>query len=250
MDALLAHRTAIVTGAGSERGLGRAIAELFAEEGARVAVVDLDGDAAGAVAEQIPGAVGYRCDVTDRGSVERTVSSVTGDLGPPTVLVPNAGVTQPKGVAAVSDADYDRVMDVSMRGTYLCSQAVVDGMRAAGGGSIVCMSSVSAKQGGGVFGGPHYCAAKAAVLGWTRALARELAPEGIRVNAVAPGAADTDIRADFTDPDRERALAQGIPMGRIADPREVAMVCLFLASAMSSYVTGEIVDVNGGSHID
>lgn len=250
MDALLTDTTAIITGAGSERGLGRAIATLYAEEGARVAVVDVDGGAADAVAQQIDGAVGYRCDVTHRTSVERMVAAVAGDLGTPTVLVPNAGITQPKGVADISDTDYERVMDVSMRGTYLTSQAVLNGMRSAGGGSIVCMSSVSAKQGGGVFGGPHYCAAKAAIIGWTRALARELAPQGIRVNAVAPGAADTDIRADFTDPERERALAQGIPMGRIADPREIASVCLFLASAMSSYVTGEIIDVNGGSHID
>lgn len=250
MDKLLDGTTAVVTGAASPRGLGQAIAALFAEEGARVALLDRDEAGAEARAADIDGAVGYGCDVTDRASVESAMEAVVADLGVPGVLVTNAGVTQPKGVADLTDADYDFVMDVSMRGTYLCSQAVVEGMRQLGGGAIVCMSSVSAKRGGGVFGGPHYCAAKAGVLGWTRALARELAPDGIRVNAVAPGAADTDIRAEITTPEREAAIARDVPLGRIATSREVAMVCLFLASQMSSYVTGEVVDVNGGSHID
>jgi NAD(P)-dependent dehydrogenase (short-subunit alcohol dehydrogenase family) len=166
------------------------------------------------------------------------------------ILVNNAGITQPKRIDEISEDDYDAVLDVNLRGTFLCSKAVIPHMRKAGKGSIVSMSSVSAKRGGGVFGGSHYSAAKAGIIGLTRAMARELAPEGIRVNAVAPGLIDTDITKGKLSPELKAQIIDTIPMKRMGLPIDVARACLFFASELSSYVTGEIMDVNGGMYID
>jgi NAD(P)-dependent dehydrogenase (short-subunit alcohol dehydrogenase family) len=117
-------------------------------------------------------------------------------------------------------------------------------------GSIICISSVSAERGGGVFGGPHYSAAKAGILGLAKAIAREVAPEGIRVNAIAPGFIDTDITHGKMTEEQRAVLVQSIPMGRIGQPIDVARACLFLASPLSEYITGEVLDVNGGMHMD
>jgi NAD(P)-dependent dehydrogenase (short-subunit alcohol dehydrogenase family) len=165
-------------------------------------------------------------------------------------LVNNAGVTQPKRIDQITISDYDIVMDVSLRGAFLCSQAVLPFMRQCGRGSIICISSVSAKRGGGIFGGPHYSAAKAGMLGLARALARDLAPENIRVNAIAPGLVDTDITGGQISAERMAAIIKDIPLGRIAQPLDIARACLFFASSLAGYVTGEVMDVNGGSHID
>jgi len=248
---LLDGAVAIVTGAGSERGIGRAVARLFAEHGATVAVLDIDGAAAERVAGELGASHrGYRCDVTARAEVEATFARVAADLGLPHILVNNAGISQPKKIDQISDADYDAVMDVSLRGTFLCSQAVLPYLRQRGGGSIINMSSVSAKRGGGIFGGPHYSAAKGGILGLTRALARDLAPERIRVNALAPSLIDTDITAGQLSDAQRAAIIAAVPLGRLGTPLDVARACLFFASELSDYITGEVMDVNGGMHID
>ena len=249
---LLDGKVAVVTGGASERGIGRAIATLFAEHGARVAIVDLDGDGAErAAGEMGEDHRGYGCDVTKLSQVEEVFSKVARDLGGPGVLVNNAGITQPKRIDEISESDYEAVLDVNLRGTLLCSKAALPYMREGGEGSIVCMSSVSAKRGGGVFGGPHYSAAKAGILGLARALARDLAPEGIRVNAVAPGFIDTDITKGQLTEEQRTSIAASIPLGRAGNTLDVAWACLFLASSICSpYITGEVMDVNGGSHID
>ncbi len=136
-----------------------------------------------------------------------------------------------------------------MRGTLYMTQAVVPTMRAQREGSIVNMSSVSAQRGGGVFGGSHYSAAKAAILGYTKAAARELGPDNIRVNAICPSFIDTDITAGMMTPDRLAQIVASVPMGRPGHAEEVAGCILFLACALSSYVTGSEIDINGGSHI-
>jgi NAD(P)-dependent dehydrogenase (short-subunit alcohol dehydrogenase family) len=248
---LLDGEIAIVTGAASSRGLGRAIARLFAEHGAKVAVLDIDAEGARKVATELgPGHRGYRCDVTTSHEVDSVIAQVAQELGAPSILVNNAGITQPKRIAEITEEDYDAVLDVSLKGTFLCSKAVIPHMQRLGKGSIVCMSSVSAKRGGGIFGGPHYCAAKAGILGLTRTLARDLAPDGIRVNALAPGLIDTDItQGKLTDELKAQIIAT-IPLGRLGRPLDVARACLFFASDLSGYVTGEIMDVNGGMHID
>lgn len=248
---LLDGAVTVVTGGASQKGIGRAIAQVFSDHGAKVAILDLDGESAEQAAKSIGGAhSGYACNVTKAQEVEETLNRVSEDLGPPTILVNNAGITQPKNLEEITDEDYEAVLDVNLRGTLLCSKAMVPYMRMAGKGNIICMSSVSAKRGGGVFGGPHYSAAKAGILGLMRAMARDLAPESIRVNAVAPGFINTDITQGRLSTERLIQMEQDIPMGRAGEAREVANACLFLASELSSYVTGEVLDVNGGSHID
>jgi NAD(P)-dependent dehydrogenase (short-subunit alcohol dehydrogenase family) len=248
---LLADSTAVVTGAASPRGIGYAVARIFAEHGARVALLDIDGAAARAAAETFgPQHRGYTCDVTSQESIAATFAQIEADLGPARVLVNNAGVSSPKKLEETTQADYDRIMDVNLRGGFLCSQAVVPQMRRLGGGSIICMSSVSAKRGGGLFGASVYSAAKAGLLGLTRALARELAPARIRVNALAPGLIDTDIFGGQLTPERRAAIIADVPLGRVGTPLDVARACLFFASELSDFVTGEVMDVNGGLHID
>lgn len=247
---LLEGKIAVITGGASRRGLGRATAQLFAEHGARVAVLDADGAGAVAAAAELgPDHLGLTCDVTGRDSCEAAVARVGETLGAPDILVNIAGITQPLRTMEIEPAQYDAVLDVNLRGTLYMSQAVIPAMRARKSGAIVNMSSVSAQRGGGIFGGPHYSAAKAGILGLTKAVARELAGDGIRVNAICPGFIDTDITAGkLTDEMRAQILA-GIPMGRVGEASDVAGCCLFLASDLSAYCTGTEVDVNGGSLI-
>ncbi|MEM2927092.1 MAG: 3-oxoacyl-ACP reductase FabG [Candidatus Bathyarchaeia archaeon] len=248
---LLQDEIAVITGGASKRGIGRSTAKLFAEHGAQVVILDIDGEGAEETARSLgPEHRGYRCDVTKRKEVEEVFARIVKELKTPTVLVNNAGITQPKRVADISDADYEAVLDVNLRGTFLCTQAVLPYMRRQKKGSIICISSVSAERGGGIFGGPHYSAAKAGILGFAKAVAREVAPEGIRVNAIAPGLIDTDITQGKLTEQLKGVILQTIPMGRIGQPLDVARACLFLASYLSEYITGEVLDVNGGMHID
>jgi NAD(P)-dependent dehydrogenase (short-subunit alcohol dehydrogenase family) len=247
---LLKERTAVVTGAASRRGLGRATARLFAEHGARVAILDLDGAAAETAAAELgAGHLGLACDVTDRAAVEAAMRAALDALGAVDALVNNAGITQPLKIMEIGPAEYDAVLDVNLRGTLHCSQALIPHMRARRRGAIVNMSSVSAQRGGGVFGGPHYAAAKAGILGLTKAMARELAPDGIRVNALCPGFIDTDITAGKLTPQQLDAIVAATPLGRAGRAEDVAGCALFLASDLAAYVTGAELDVNGGSLI-
>ncbi len=247
MRGLLDGRCAIVTGAASPRGIGRATARLFAEHGARVALLDLEAEAVRAAASGIEGDhVGLVCDVRDPGACRRAVEELFARWGAIDVLVNNAGITQPLKLLDIRPEDYEAVLDVNLRGTLNMSQAVVPAMRRGRRGAIVNISSVSAQRGGGVFGGPHYAAAKAGILGLTKAMARELAADGIRVNAVCPGFVDTDITAGRLDEEQRRRILDGIPLGRAGEAREIAGCCLFLASDLAGYVTGAELDANGG----
>ncbi|HEX7075496.1 MAG TPA: SDR family oxidoreductase [Hyphomicrobiaceae bacterium] len=247
---LLKDKIAVITGASRERGIGKATAKLFAEHGARVAILDLDeGDAAKAAAEIGPEHIGLRCDVASLDDCKAVAKRVVNWAGRIDILVNNAGLTQRRKVMEVSPADYDLVTDVVLRGTLYMSQAVIPQMRSQKDGSIICISSLSALQGGGVFGGTHYCAAKAGVLGLMRSMAKELAPEGIRVNGVAPGLILTDFSRGENPDANKHEMAKSFPMGRVGMPREVGGVCVFLASELSSYVTGATIDVNGGLFI-
>ncbi|WP_411756015.1 SDR family NAD(P)-dependent oxidoreductase [Sinorhizobium meliloti] len=165
------------------------------------------------------------------------------------ILVNNAGITQPLKIMEIAPENYDAVLDVNLRGTLYCSQAVIPHMRSRKQGKIVNLSSVSAQRGGGIFGGPHYSAAKAGVLGLTKAMARELAPDNVRVNAICPGFIATDITGGLLTPEKLEEIKAGIPMGRPGTADDVAGCALFLASDLSAYVTGSEVDVNGGSLI-
>ena len=251
MTQLLANKTAIITGAASPRGLGKATATLFAEHGAQVVILDLDASQAQAAAADLPGTghIGRACDVTDRTACLSVIKELIGTVGQIDVLVNNAGITQPLKLMEIAPENYDAVLDVNLRGTLYMSQALIPHMREHARGSIVNMSSVSAQRGGGIFGGPHYSAAKAGILGLTKAMARELAPAGIRANAICPGFIDTDITAGKLTPEMRQSVLDGIPMGRAGTAVDVAGCALFLASDLSAYVTGSEVDVNGGSLI-
>ena len=247
---LLEGKFAVITGAASPRGLGKATARLFAEHGATVAILDLDGAQAEAAAADLgPDHVGLACNVTDRSACEAAVGELIRRWGRVDVLVNNAGITQPLKVMDIQPANYDAVLDVNLRGTLYMSQAVIPAMRGQKAGSIVNLSSVSAQRGGGIFGGPHYSAAKAGVLGLTKATARELAPDNVRVNAICPGFIVTDITAGKLTPEMNKTILEGIPMGRAGNAVDVAGCALFLASELSAYCTGTEVDVNGGSLI-
>lgn len=247
---LLIGKVAIVTGAASERGIGYATARRFAQEGARVALIDLDNDLAITAASQL-GAEhrGYACDVRDPARCEAVVKQIIDDFGQVDILVNNAGVSQSKRLMDSTQDDYDIVMDVSLRGAYNMSRAVVPHFRARQSGNIVCMGSIAAQRGGGVLGGPHYAAAKGGVHSLAKAMARELAPDGIRVNAVAPGLVDTELLVGKIDDIGKELVAKNTPMGRLAYPLDIANPILFLVSDLSSYVTGVVLDVNGGHHI-
>ncbi len=248
--ALLEGKFAVITGAASKRGLGKATARLFAEHGATVAILDLDEAAAQEAAADLgPQHVGMACNVTDLEGTQKVFDTLIAKWGHIDILVNNAGITQPLKIMDIGPKNYDAVLDVNLRGTLYCSQAVIPHMRARQQGKIVNMSSVSAQRGGGIFGGPHYSAAKAGVLGLTKAMARELAPANVRVNAICPGFIATDITAGLLTPEKLEEIKAGIPMGRPGTADDVAGCALFLASDLSAYVTGSEVDVNGGSLI-
>jgi NAD(P)-dependent dehydrogenase (short-subunit alcohol dehydrogenase family) len=244
---LLKDKVAIITGGASPRGIGKATARLFAEHGAKVAILDLDAAAAAAAAEDLgAGHIGLACNVTLKTDCERAASEVVRRFGRIDILVNNAGITQPVRLMDIQPENYDAVTDVSLRGTLYMSQAVVPVMRERKRGSIVCLSSVSAQRGGGIFGGPHYSAAKAGVLGLGKAMARELGPDNIRVNSVTPGLIETDITGGKLTPEMRADILRGIPLNRLGAAVDVANCCLFLASDMAAYLTGVTLDVNGG----
>ena len=250
----LNDKTALVTGAGSKRGIGRATAHTLAAAGWNIAILDLDEasakDAAHAIEEQHGvRAVGIGCDTTDENSVENALAVVDGALPPVGALVNNAGITSPVPFLQVTGQEWDRIFAVNVRGAFNVTRRVAPGMAERGFGRVVFLSSVSAERGGGVFGGVAYSAAKAAELGFTRALARELGPEGVTVNAVAPGLIDTDITGGALEGERRTQLVAGIPVGRTGSVADVADLITYLCREESGYITGATYDVNGGAHI-
>ena len=244
---LLSGKTAIISGAASPRGIGLATARLFAEQGARVAILDVDSGAIEAALNILGQShIGLVCDVTDRAACERAANQTIERLGKIDILVNNAGISQPLKVMDIDKANWNRVLDVNLGGVLYLSQAVIPHMRSRKSGSIACMSSVSAQRGGGIFGGPHYSAAKAGVLGLAKAMARELGPDNIRVNCVTPGLIQTDITGGKLTDTMKKDIIEGIPLGRLGTVEDVARIYLFLASELSSYTTGAVIDVNGG----
>lgn len=247
-------RTAVVTGAGSRRGIGRATALALAAAGYHIAVLDLDKEAAEDTAREVAArhgvqALGLAADVTDADAVDAAIRAVEAALPPVGALVNNAGVTSPTRFLDVTPLEWDRIFEVNVRGSFVVTHRVAAGMAERGFGRIVFLSSVSAERGGGVFGGVAYSAAKAALLGFARALARELGPSGVTVNSVAPGLIDTDITQGKLDEQRKAAMIADVPVRRIGGVEDVADVIAFLARPESGYLTGVTYDVNGGSHI-
>ncbi len=234
---------AVVTGGAS--GIGQAIATLFAAKGARVAILDLDGDGARQKAAQLgDSGIGLQCDVSDPSSVTAAVADVVQVLGPIDVLVNNAGVVALGPAEDLPITAWDSTMAVNLRGMFVMSQAVGRHMLAAGRGKIINLASQAASV--ALRGHAAYCASKAGVLGLTRVLAYEWAPRGVTVNAISPTVVMTDLGRRAWEGEKGEAMKALIPMGRFAEPEEVASVALFLASGMSDMINGADVVIDGG----
>jgi 3-oxoacyl-[acyl-carrier protein] reductase len=235
-------KVAMVTG--STRGIGRAIAEALAQAGATVAVIGRDEARAAQAASEIGhGARGFACDVASEEAVNAAVAAIEKDLGPIDILVNNAGVTKDNVFLRLQDADWDLVLEANLKGAFRTIRAASRGMMKKRWGRIINISSVVGLIGNK--GQANYAASKAGLLGLTKSIARELASRGVTVNAVAPGYIETDMTAALTAEQRE-ALAKAIPLERLGRPEDIAQAVLFLASDGASYITGQVLVVDGG----
>jgi len=243
----MADQVAVVTGGGS--GIGRATCLELARRGASIAVADLALERARSVAAEVAalGVASFaaQVDVASSASVSQCVAAVLDRFGRIDLLVNSAGIYQTGAIGEISEADWDRVLAVNLKGAFLMCKAVVPIMQKQHAGAIINVSSISGRT-KSLLAGVNYTASKAGLIGLTMCLANQLASDGIRVNAVAPGTIDTPINANLTPAELE-ALAQRCPLGRIGRPEEVAAAIAFLASPEASYITGETVNVNGGA---
>jgi NAD(P)-dependent dehydrogenase (short-subunit alcohol dehydrogenase family) len=245
---LIVGKVAVISGAANPRGIGFATARLFAAQGAKVAILDLDETASQNAASGLAGSEhrGFACNVVEPAACKEAAQRVLETFGQVDILINNAGITQPVKTMDITPEDLHRIVAVNLDGVLYLSQAFIPHMRERQQGSIACMSSVSAQRGGGIFGGPHYSAAKAGVLGLAKAMARELGPDGIRVNCVTPGLIQTDITGGKLTDEMRQEILKGIPLARLGTADDIAGIYLFLASDLSAYVTGAVIDVNGG----
>lgn len=243
---LLTGKTAIVTG--GSRGIGRAVSLLLAREGANVAIVYAGNTAAAEETKQQAEALGaaaavFQCDVADEQAVTDMVKAVKTQFGSVDILVNNAGITRDGLLMRMKEVDWQAVLDTNLTGVYHCTKAVSKLMMKQRHGAVINLSSVVGETGNA--GQANYAAAKAGIIGFTKAVAKELASRNIRVNAVAPGYVETDMTAGLPDSAKEDML-RSIPLGRPATADDVAQAVLFLASDQACYITGQVLNVDGG----
>ncbi len=251
---LMKEKVCVVTGAASPQGIGRATARMLTAHGAHVVVIDVSenvNDAAREIAAEHPNSsiLGVRCNIVSRAACLEAAAEVSRAFNRVDALIHCAAIIRSGKYDEISEKDFEDVIAVNLSGAFNITRALTPPMVAQGAGSIVYVASVAAQRGGGLVGGAHYAASKGGVLSLTKSLARELAPAGVRVNAVCPSLIQTDFVTSSVSEDRLRDLTAGIPLGRPGRPEEVAASCMFLASDLSSYITGATLDVNGGSHI-
>jgi len=243
-------RVAIVTGAA--RGIGKAVALGFFREGAKVALVDVEGERLKALQEEIRRtggkAIAVPCDVSKASEVKQMVERTQKTFSRIDILINNAGIIRRGTIETITEEDWDRVIEVNLKGTFNCCKAVAGIMKHQGYGKIVNVSSIAGKM-GDITSAPGYGPSKAGMDALTKTLARQLAQYGINVNSVAPHAIETEMSADWS-PEKRKAIIDAIPLKRLGKPEDVAEAVLFLASDVAAFITGEILDVNGGALMD
>ena len=249
-----AERTVVLTGAASPRGIGRATADRMAREGWAVAILDIDGAEARTAADEIAAVrgvptVGVGADVSDRAAVDAAITEVEASLPPIVGLANLAGISSPTPFMEETVEGWDRVFAVNVRGTFVVTQRVLGGMIERRLGRIVSISSVSAQRGGGTYSKVAYSASKAGIIGFTRALAREMGQHGITVNAVSPGPIDTDIMGGTLTEERKAAMSADTLMGRVGTRDEVAALIAYLLGEEAGWITAATYDINGGLQI-
>ncbi len=248
MDWSLEGQIALVTGA--SRGIGAAIADRLAGLGALVVGTATSDEGAAAISERLKQlddqCRGVRLNVNEPGAAELLVQEISGSLGAPVILVNNAGITRDQLLMRMKDDDWDAVLNTNLRSVYTLSKACLRGMMKARSGRIINISSVVAGMGNA--GQANYAAAKAGMEGFSRSLAREVGSRGITVNTVAPGFIDTDMTRSLDESQRERLISD-IPLQRLGQPEDIAAAVAFLASPLASYITGQVLHVNGGMYM-
>jgi NAD(P)-dependent dehydrogenase (short-subunit alcohol dehydrogenase family) len=255
---LLNNRVCIITGASSLRGIGYATAELFARNGARVALVDvaMDSGVESEIRQSVAKAIGrapemlaLRCDIQNHTDCEAAVTTVRQHFGAIDCLVNCAGIVKAQPMLSILEQDYDRIMGVNLKGAFNICKAVLAAFEPDRPGTIVNIASVAAQRGGGLVGGAHYAASKGGVISLTKTIAREFGPRGIRANVVCPSMIETGMLDGNLTREKFEEIVASVPLKRAGLPADIAGACLFLASDLSAYITGASIDVNGGSHI-
>ncbi|MFC4222409.1 SDR family NAD(P)-dependent oxidoreductase [Lysinibacter cavernae] len=254
MNAFPESRSVVLTGAASPRGIGRASAKYLAERGWNIGIIDIDEDAAQAVAAEIAEefgvvASGVGANVADEAQVRAAYDRLELALPQIVALVNLAGVSSPVPYLDVTSEEWNRVMNINLNGVHFVTRRAVESMVSHGIGRVVSLSSVSAQRGGGTFSKTVYSAAKAGVIGFTRSVARELGPLGITANAISPGPIDTDIMGGTLTEERKVAMAADGVLPRIGTPRDIAAAIAYLISEDAGFVTGQTLNVDGGLYM-
>jgi NAD(P)-dependent dehydrogenase (short-subunit alcohol dehydrogenase family) len=254
---ILHGKICVIAGAARAKGIGHATARLFAEHGAKLVLADRyanDDTAANLISDlamngfPAPDVIAVKCDITSPNDCAHLVEASIARFGQIDVLVNSAGIVESKGLLDIGSDGFDQMIDVNLKGAFNLCQAALRAFTLQKHGVIVNLASLAAQRGGGLVGGAHYASAKGGVLSLTRTIAREFGPQGIRANIICPAMAQTSMIDGVTDAQID-AILRDIPLRRLGTPREIAGACLFLASDLSSFVTGATIDVNGGLHI-
>ncbi len=250
---LLENKVCVITGAASPRSIGYATAELFAAHGAKIVVLDLiiNEQIAASIAAQIgfmPEVFSIKCDIRHAAECDQAIEKAVAHFGTIDCLVNCAGIVKSGGILSISEANYDNMLDVNLKGSFNICKSALKVFTEKQAGVIVNLASLAAQRGGGLVGGAHYAASKGGVISLTKSIAREFAPQGIRANVICPAMIETSM-LDGINEEELKSVISAIPLGRVGKAVELAGTCLYLASDLSGFTTGATIDVNGGMHI-